>query len=93
MLFEDNVACIAQIKKGYIKGYRTKHISPNFFYTMKSRRVVKLMFNKYAQVIFSSQVNQKVIVSTNVKFLEDDYMISNKASSDTNWRALMTLPQ
>ena len=42
---------------------------------------------------FYSQVNQKVIVSTNVKFLEDDYMMSNKASSDTNWRALMTLPQ
>ena len=50
MLFEDNVACIVQIKMGYIKGYRTKHISPKFFYTMNSRRVVKLMFNKYAQV-------------------------------------------
>ena len=32
-LFEDNVACIAQIKGGYIKGDRTKHISPKFFYT------------------------------------------------------------
>ena len=32
-LFEDNVACIAQIKRGYIKGDRTKHISPKFFYT------------------------------------------------------------
>ena len=30
-LFEDNVACIAQIKGGYIKGNRTKHISPKFF--------------------------------------------------------------
>ena len=33
ILFEDNVACIAQIKGGYIKGDRTKHISPKFFYT------------------------------------------------------------
>ena len=33
ILFEDNDACIAQIKGGYIKGDRTKHISPNFFYT------------------------------------------------------------
>ena len=33
VLFEDNVACIAQIKGGYIKGDRTKHISPKFFYT------------------------------------------------------------
>ena len=28
ILFEDNVACIAQITGGYIKGDRTKHISP-----------------------------------------------------------------
>ena len=32
-LFEDNAACIAQIKGGYIKGDRTKHISPKFFHT------------------------------------------------------------
>ena len=33
ILFEDNIAYIAQIKKGYIKRDRTKHISPKFFYT------------------------------------------------------------
>ena len=33
ILFEDNAACIAQIKGGYIKRDRTKHISPKFFYT------------------------------------------------------------
>ena len=33
ILFEDNTACIAQIKGGYIKGDRTKHISPKIFYT------------------------------------------------------------
>ena len=33
IIFEDNAACIAQIKGGYIKGDRTKHISPKFFYT------------------------------------------------------------
>ena len=32
-LFEDNAACIVQLKGGYIKGDRTKHISPKFFYT------------------------------------------------------------
>ncbi|KAL5809036.1 hypothetical protein ACOSQ3_029727 [Xanthoceras sorbifolium] len=32
-IFEDNTACIAQIRGGYIKGDRTKHISPKFFYT------------------------------------------------------------
>ena len=33
VLFEDNTACIAQLKGGYIKGDRTKHISPKFFFT------------------------------------------------------------
>ena len=32
-LFEDNVACLAQLRKGYIKGDRMKHISSEFFYT------------------------------------------------------------
>jgi hypothetical protein len=32
-LYEDNAACIAQLKGGYIKGDRTKHISPKFFFT------------------------------------------------------------
>ena len=33
ILFEDNVACIAQITGGYIKGDITKYILPKFFYT------------------------------------------------------------
>ena len=33
VLHEDNAACIAQVKGGYIKGDRTKHISPKLFYT------------------------------------------------------------
>ena len=32
ILFEDNIACIAQITEGYIKEDRTKQISPKFFY-------------------------------------------------------------
>ena len=32
-IIEDNVACIAQITRGYIKGDKTKRISPKFFYT------------------------------------------------------------
>jgi hypothetical protein len=31
VIYENNTACIAQIKEGYIKGDRTKHISPKFF--------------------------------------------------------------
>ncbi|GJY42003.1 disease resistance CC-NBS-LRR class family protein [Tanacetum coccineum] len=33
ILYEDNAACIAQIKEGYIKGDNTKHISLKFFFT------------------------------------------------------------
>jgi len=33
ILYEDNTACIHQLKEGYIKGDRTKHISPKFFFT------------------------------------------------------------
>ena len=30
-IFEDNSACVAQLKEGYIKSDRTKHITPRFF--------------------------------------------------------------
>ena len=30
-LYEDNAACIAQLKEEYIKNDRTKHIPPRFF--------------------------------------------------------------
>ena len=33
VLFEDNVECIAQLKRGFIKGDRMKHISPKLFFT------------------------------------------------------------
>ena len=33
IIYENNTTCIAQLKEGYIKGDRTKHISPKFFFT------------------------------------------------------------
>ena len=32
-LYEDNAECIVQLKNEYIKGDKTKHISPKFFFT------------------------------------------------------------
>lgn len=32
-LFEDNLSYVTQIKNGYIKGERTKHIAPKFFFS------------------------------------------------------------
>ena len=42
VIYEDNAACIAQVRGGYIKGDKTKHISPKFFYAhelQESRQV------------------------------------------------------
>ena len=33
VIFEDNAACVRQFKEGFIKGDRTKHIDPKFFFT------------------------------------------------------------
>lgn len=33
IIYEDNQPCIDQLKTGYIKGERTKHIAPKFFFT------------------------------------------------------------
>lgn len=33
VMHEDNAACIVQLKERYIKGDRTKHILPKFFFT------------------------------------------------------------
>ena len=50
-LHGDNTACIAQIKEGFIKGDRTKHISLNSSILMSSKRKVRLMFNKFGHAI------------------------------------------
>ena len=46
MLHEDNAACIAQIKGGFIKGDRTKHISPKFFYTHELQKKCEIDVQK-----------------------------------------------
>ena len=39
VMYEDNAACISQLKDGYIKGDRTKHILPKFFYAHELQKV------------------------------------------------------
>ena len=47
-IFEDNVACIEQLKKGYIKGGNTKHIVPKFFFILTSNNNIRtLKSSKY----------------------------------------------
>ncbi|CAN4091402.1 unnamed protein product [Withania somnifera] len=42
IIYEDNAACIAQLKEGFIKGDRTKHIDPKFFFTHDLRQKGKI---------------------------------------------------
>ena len=50
ILYEDNITCIAQLKAGYIKGDRTKHISPKFFFThdIQERGVIDIQQVRYS---------------------------------------------
>lgn len=43
ILHEDNAACIAQLKDGYIKGDQTKHIPPQFFFTHDLQKNVDII--------------------------------------------------
>jgi hypothetical protein len=45
-LCEDNTSCIRQLEEGFIKGDKTKHISPKFWYTseLQDRKILKIEY-------------------------------------------------
>ena len=45
-IYEDNAACIEQMKQGFIKGDNTKHISPKFFYNQQQQTLLKIQVNQ-----------------------------------------------
>ncbi|KAJ9539391.1 hypothetical protein OSB04_032124 [Centaurea solstitialis] len=45
-IYENNAACIEQMKVGYIKGDNTKHISPKFFYNQQQQTLLKIQVNQ-----------------------------------------------
>ena len=51
IIYKGNAAGVAQVKKEYIKRDKTKHISSKFFILMNSKKVDKLMLNKFATQI------------------------------------------
>ena len=69
VLYEDNVACIAQIKGGYIKGDRTKHISPKFFYTHELQKDGEIDVQQIRSNDNLANLFTKVIPSTTLKKL------------------------
>ena len=46
LIYEDNAACIEQMKLGYIKGDNKKHISPKFFYNQQQQALLKIQVNQ-----------------------------------------------
>ena len=50
ILYEDNTTCIAPFKEGFIKGDRTKHISPKFFSLMIFKKSVTSTSRKFNPV-------------------------------------------
>lgn len=71
LIFEDNKACIEHLNEGYIKGDKTKHISPKFFIShdlqengeievrqiRSSDNLVDLSINSLAPIIFEKLVH------------------------------------
>ena len=45
-IYEDNAACIEQMKSGFIKGDNTKHISPKFFYNVQQQKFLNIQVNQ-----------------------------------------------
>ncbi|PRQ16575.1 putative RNA-directed DNA polymerase [Rosa chinensis] len=45
-IYEDNAACIEQMKLGFIKGDNTKHISPKFFYNQQQQALLNIEVNQ-----------------------------------------------
>ena len=51
IIHEDNAACVSQLKEGFIKGDRKKHILPKFFFTYELQQKNQI----YVQPIRSSE--------------------------------------
>lgn len=51
IIYENNIACLAQIRGGYNKRDRTKYISPKFFCTHEEQQDKKIMSSNYAPLI------------------------------------------
>ena len=72
VLHEDNVACIAQIKEGFIKGDRIKHISPKFFYTHELQKKGEIDVQQIWSCNNLGDLFAKTLPSTTLKKLTYD---------------------
>ena len=75
MLHEDNVACIAQIKGGFIKGDKTNHISPKFFYTHELQKNGEIDVQQIRSCNNLAYLFTKALPLTTLKTLSYDFGI------------------
>ena len=75
VLHEDNAACVAQIKGGFIKGDRTKHISPKFFYTHELQKKCEIDVQQIRSCNNLANIFTKALPSTTLKKLRYDFGI------------------
>ena len=73
VLHEDNVACIAQIKGGFIKGDKAKHISPKFFYTHELQKKGEINVQQIQSCNNLADLFTKALPSTALKKLRYDF--------------------
>ena len=88
ILFEDNAACIAQIKGGYIKGDRTKHISPKFFYTHELQKNGEIDVQQIRSSDNLTDLFTKTLLTSTFKKLI--YKVGMRKVKDVDMRGSMT---
>ena len=88
ILFEDNAACIAQIKGGYIKGDRTKHISPKFFYTHELQKNGEIDVQQIRSSDNLADLFTKALPTSTFKKLV--YKVGMRKVKDVDMRGSMT---
>ena len=71
-IYEDNAVCIEQIKEGFIKGDRTKHISPKFFFTQELQKSHEIEVKKIRSSDNVADLFTKALPSSTFKKLTYD---------------------
>ena len=85
-LYEDNTACITQIRRGYIKSDKTKYISPKFFYTHELQKsgdidVKQIRLSENLADIFTKSLPtttfKKIVHNIGMRRLKDLLILNN----------------
>ncbi|GJS31160.1 hypothetical protein Tco_0491780 [Tanacetum coccineum] len=72
VLHKDNEACIAQLKDGYIKGDKTKHILPKFFFTHDWQKSGDIIVQKFRSCDNLADLFTKALPTSTFKNLVHD---------------------